>query len=296
MDRETNLLHPVMLRQKKGVEAWLHEEEFNRSDSMWYGMVPNDHCTYYEHFEKLPEFSSKLQHLKLYKLSWRDLDPYYVMDAASIRIARLLDTFEGTDFLDMCGAPGGKSLVILDKMLRHESGIRCKLVSNEMGFKRTKTLKHVLESFVPEPVRQRHLSVSSVDAKLWGLAEPNKYDGILLDAPCSGDRHLLHQKEEISKWSIKSCKNLQKTQFALLRSALEAVRIGGYVVYATCSINPIENDQLVQQLLRKQGHKVQVQTLDMNVGERTEFGWSILPDSSPLNEGPLYVSKLRRIG
>ena len=296
MDQETNLLHPVMLRLKKGVEAWLQEEEFKKSDAMWYGMQPHDHCTYYEYFEKLPEFSSKLQHLKLYKLSWRDLDPYYMMDAASIRIARLVDMEEGTDFLDMCSAPGGKSLVMMDQMLRNESGVLCKLVSNEMGFKRTTTLKHVLESFIPENIRTKHLSVANVDAKLWGMAEPNKYDGILLDAPCSGDRHLLHQKEEISKWSMKSCKNLQKTQHALLRSALETVRIGGYVVYATCSINPIENDQLVQQVVRKQKSKVQVQDIEMNVGERTEFGWSILPDVSPLNEGPLYVAKLRRIG
>ena len=154
-----------MLKQKKGVEAWLHEEEFDESDRMWHQRQPDDNCTYYEHVEKLPEYSSSLRHLKLYKLSWRDLDPYYMMDAASIRIARLVNVPDGTDFLDMCGAPGGKSLVMLDQMLRSESAIRSRLVSNEMGFKRTKTLRQVLESFVPEPVRQRHLSVSSVDAK-----------------------------------------------------------------------------------------------------------------------------------
>eukprot|EP01083_Nonionella_stella_P157395 510997_1 len=296
IDMMCNFLHPSALRQKRDVDAWLHEDEFKQNDKMWLQTIPDDMCTYYEHIEKLPEFSTQLKHLDLIKLSWRDLDPYYVMDAASIRIARVIDPSQGSVFLDMCSAPGGKSLVMFDNILNnHNSELQCKLVSNEMGFKRSNTLKQVIDTFIPKDVYSKYGVMTNVDAKLWGLAEPNTYDGILLDAPCSGDRHLLKDKQQMNKWCVKSCKNLVKTQYALLRSALETVKIGGYVVYATCALNEMENDQLIHQIIKKRQGKVQLVDISLSVGEKTEFGWQILPDSSPFNEGPLYCCKLRRV-
>merc|ERR1712129_648444 len=99
----------------------------------------------------------------------------------------------------------------------------------------------------------------------------------------------------MDKWSLRSCKNLAKTQYALLRSALDAVKIGGHVVYATCAMNRMENDDIIKQIIKKRKNKVQLLSVNMNVGEETEFGWQILPDSSPFAEGPLFVSLLRRM-
>ena len=279
---------------------------------MWYKLMPDSNCTYYPHFEKLPEFSTKLKHFKLYKLSWMDLDPYYLIDPASIRIARLLINNEKINnekinndrcILDMCSAPGGKSLIILDSMLNNNNNNNnndCKLISNDMGFKRKSNLQQVINSFIPSDIQKKHLILTNVDGKLLGLAQPNKYDGVLLDAPCSSDRHSLqfgnNKNNGLSKWSLKSCKNLAKTQYGLLRSALDTVKIGGYVVYATCTMNQVENDQIIHQILKKRQGKVElISDIALNIGERTEFGWQILPDISPFYEGPLFVSILRRI-
>ena len=315
-DKIGNLLHPLLLRQKKDVEAWLKEDEFRKADKMWYETLPDCNCTYYEYFEKLPEFSAKLRHLKLYKLSWKDLDPYYLMDPASVRIARLiqqLNVLPNGDFsvMDMCAAPGGKSLIFLDQILNRnminidESNNNCKLISNEMGFKRINNLKQVINSFVPNEIQTKHLVLTNVDGKLLGLAMPNKYDFVLLDAPCSSDRHLLLQSQ-IQKdnkdnkmdmnWSIKSVKNIAKTQYGLLRSALETVKIGGYIIYSSCTMNKIENDHLIEQILKKRKGKIKIiDNISLNVGERTEYGWQILPDISTFYEGPLYFCVLRRI-
>lgn len=304
-----NLLHPQLLRQKRDVAAWMKEDEFKIADKMWYETFPGQNdCTYYDYFENLPEFSTKLKHLKLYKLSWRDLDPYYLIDPASVRIARIinqLDIFPNNDLnvLDMCSSPGGKSLILLDQLLNRNTNFidknnnNCKLISNEMGFKRIKNLKEVINSFVPKDLF-KHITITNVDGKLIGLAMPCRYDLILLDAPCSNDRHLLHQNQKEMNWSIKSVKNIAKTQYGLLRSALDAVKIGGYIIYATCTMNNLENDNLIEQMIKKR-KKTKIEIIDnitLNYGEKTKYGWQILPDSSPFNEGPLYVCVLRRIG
>eukprot|EP01084_Bolivina_argentea_P014496 27100_1 len=291
-----HLLHPQQLRIARDVDAWMREDEFLAADKQWYNTQPNSASTYYEYFEKLPEYSTTLKHLELYKLSWKDLDPYYVLDPASVRIARLLNPCNGSVFLDMCASPGGKSLIILDNIIKnHNSELQCKLVINEMSFKRTKLLKETIELFIPSDIQKEHCVLTNIDAKLWGLVEQNKYDGILLDVPCSSDRHLLTQKKEIVKWSIKSCKNLNKTQYGLLRSALDAVKVGGCVVYSTCTMNPIENDQLIQQILKKKENKVEIMNIELSVGEKTKYGMQILPDKSSFYEGPLYVCVLRRV-
>ena len=287
-DKFGNLLHPTLLRPKRDVSAWLKEDEFIKEDRMWQHTIPTADCSFFASADRT----------NLCKLSWSDADPYYLIDAASVRIARLIDVMHGSVFLDICSAPGGKSLVVLDKMLR-KKGENCfdKLVCNEMGFKRFKQMQQVIASFVPQQVRTSHLVQTQVDGKLIGLAAPQKYDSILCDVPCSSDRHLLRDEVEMNKWTLRSCKNLAKTQYALLRSALEAVKIGGFVIYATCSLNEAENDEMIRQILKKKKEKVQsVPITAMNVGEETEFGWKILPDVSPFDEGPLFVARLRRIG
>ena len=288
---ESKLLQPSMLRQRRDVDAWLNEDDFRAMDSAWHRTRPDAHSTYFPFSD-----SANINCQRVLKLSWADLDPYYVMDAASVRIARLMRPFLSDGVCaDFCASPGGKSLVMLSDMNE-----KARLVCNEMGFRRSDQLRAVLSSFVPAAQQQRQVTLSNLDAKLWGLAEPAKYDAVLLDAPCSADRHLLQQhspqKATGSAWTLKQCRNLAKTQFALLRSALSALKVGGVVVYATCSLNAMENDEVVRQLLHRQKGRAELLEVALNVGERTECGWSILPDASPMSEGPLFVAKLRRVG
>ena len=60
----------------------------------------------------------------------------------------------------------------------------------------------------------------------------------------------------------------------------------------------MENEDLVRQFVQRQKGKVEVMEVEMSVGEPTEcgIGWRILPDTSPMREGPLFVAKLRRVG
>ena len=108
------------------------------------------------------------------------------MDGASILAAQALDPQPGDDILDLCAAPGGKSLMLAEKIA--EAGT---LVANDRSASRRGRLKRVLESYIPNPVRER-IRVTGHDATKWCVFETEAYDRILLDAPCSSERHVLH--------------------------------------------------------------------------------------------------------
>ena len=119
------------------------------------------------------------------------------------------------------------------------------------------------------------------------------FDKILLDAPCSSERHLLEKKEIIKNWSAKRTKRLSQNQFTMICSAWMALKEGGELVYSTCSISPLENDEIIKKLFNKKGSSVELVDLHFDIGERTSHGWIFLPDQCTL--GPMYVAKLRKL-
>ena len=217
-----------------------------------------------------------------------DMTPmeYFIMDGASILAAQALDPQPGDDILDLCAAPGGKSLMLAEKIA--EAGT---LVANDRSASRRGRLKRVLESYIPSPVRER-IRVTGHDATKWCVFETEAYDRILLDAPCSSERHVLHDDNALNDWSLSRVKQLAQRQYAMLASALLALRVGGRLVYSTCALAPQENDAIVEKLLKKKGDKVQLIEAAGAIGEPTKLGWHILPDTTPY--GPIYYAVLER--
>ncbi len=216
----------------------------------------------------------------------RGLLAFYVLDAASVYAARVLDVHPGERVLDLCAAPGGKTLILADALV--EGG---ELVANDRSSARAKRLRRVVEDYLPESLQSR-VRVTSYDAKRWGMHEPGAFDAVLLDAPCSSEAHVLADPQELAKWSPGRIKRLAKEQYALLTSALLAVRPGGRVVYSTCSIAPDENDGVIERLFEKGRHPVRAVPVEVPVGTRTRYGWQILPDRDGC--GPIYVALLTK--
>ena len=214
--------------------------------------------------------------------------PYY-MDEASIVAANLLPIKDGDRILDMCAAPGGKSLVLALKM-----GSNSSLICNDRSASRRNRLHKVLNDHVIASVRER-ITVTSHDASKWALYEKDTYDAILLDAPCSSERHVLQDPSYLTKFSKNRTKMLSIQQFAMLCSALDAVKIGGYILYSTCSIHSGENEEVIAKLEKKREGRYSVEPLDDFFGEPLSYGKIILPDVNN-NLGPLYVCLLRRLG
>lgn len=211
----------------------------------------------------------------------------YLLDAASVWVALSLAPPSEAKVLDLCAAPGGKSLILASFL-----GPQGSLTANDRSAQRRARLHQVLHTHLPT---EKHptLRVTSHDATRWCLHEVNAYSHILLDAPCSSERHLLHQPETLEDWSPARSKQLAQRQYTMLASALQVLQPQGKLVYSTCSISPLENDQVLAKLQHKKSDQFQFIELDLpDYAEKTPFGYQILPDRSPW--GPIFLSALQK--
>ena len=213
--------------------------------------------------------------------------PYY-MDKASIEAALQLSPSEGDDILDMCAAPGGKTIVLLS--LLNGSG---RLVSNDRSPDRRERMRRAIASSCPEKWRSAS-TITGHDASRWGLYEKEAYDAILLDAPCSSERHVLTSPEHYRMWSPSRPKRLKAQQFAMLSSAFLALRHGGFLLYSTCSINPEENEEIIARLMKRHPGEVEEAGIMLTDGEKREHGMIVLPDTAK-GRGPMYAALLRKL-
>jgi 16S rRNA C967 or C1407 C5-methylase (RsmB/RsmF family) len=215
------------------------------------------------------------------------LKPYF-LNSASVTAALALGIGSDEKILDMCAAPGGKSLVLASLM--PASSV---LICNERSKDRYYRLVKVLDEHLPEEIRSR-VKTFSRDASRWCLYEKEEYDRILLDAPCSSEEHVLKDAQHLKQWSLQRIKTLAIAQYALLSSALLCLKPGGTIVYSTCALSHAENDAVIEKLLKK--HKNIVRTCNEdNQWEKTEYGYQIWPDVFP-GSGPIYFSRLIKTG
>jgi 16S rRNA C967 or C1407 C5-methylase (RsmB/RsmF family) len=244
-----------------------------------------------QHFEGIyglrwPGLSEALQKpVRYFDLVSPSNGEVYHLDEASVIAARSLPRGNGTRTLDMCAAPGGKALTMLFDADASES-----FVLNERSATRRGRLARVLSEFVGEP-HPCPIKVTGHDATKWGLYEKDAYDAILLDAPCSSERHLLEKPELLKEWSQSRTKTLAIQQFAMLAAACAAIKQEGHILYATCSISPHENDEVIDKLLKKR-EGFEIVPLRLDKGEPTRHGWIFLPDACQL--GPLYMCLIKR--
>lgn len=224
-------------------------------------------------------------------------DPYY-LDAASVLAAYSLPLSEAHSILDMCAAPGGKSLI-----LAHRMNNDAQLLCNERSAPRRNRLLNVLNDHLSEQIRKR-IRVSAQDGALMCQRETEIFDCILLDAPCSSERHVLTDKKYLEQWTPARIKHLALSQWALLSSAFRLLKSNGMILYATCALSPRENDEVIKRLIKKFST---AQIIDIDVGttkkncihslpdcEKTEHGFQILPDIQN-GAGPLYFSLVKKL-
>jgi 16S rRNA C967 or C1407 C5-methylase (RsmB/RsmF family) len=217
----------------------------------------------------------------------RDERRLYFLDRASAFCVEALDVKPDDHVLDMCAAPGGKSLGLAMK-LQDEGTLLC----NELSASRRGRLKRVLAEFLTASQLAR-VQVKAGDAGRFGRFFPETFDKILLDAPCSSERHLLHNAKEMQRWSPARSKKLSKTQGTLLASAFDALRPTGRLVYSTCSLSTYENDGMAKWLTIKRSGQFDFEKPLFPFGESTEFGHLFLPDQTN-GPGPLYITVIRK--
>jgi 16S rRNA C967 or C1407 C5-methylase (RsmB/RsmF family) len=211
----------------------------------------------------------------------------YFLDEASYRTALLLNPGETDSILDMCAAPGGKSLSLLASW----PGIS--LTANEWSSRRRERLRRVLTEHLSAAQLSR-IRVTGYDALTWFRREQEAYDGILLDVPCSSERHVLNSPRHLQEWSESRTKRLSTQAFAMLASALELVRKGGRILYSTCALSPVENDGVLEKLHLKRAGRFKLLPVHLPFGEQTMDGWQVMPDTAQ-GRGPMYAAMVERL-
>lgn len=250
---------------------------------------------FFDYFEKLyaERWPSLLESLKgegcATELRFGEgLEPYF-LDEASVFAAESLGVNPGDRVLDMCAAPGGKTLVLASKLQGNGS-----LQSNDRSPDRRLRLQHVIENSLPESWRSI-INVTGYDGVKFGMHKKECYDRILLDAPCSSDRHVLNSPAHLEVWSVKRVKRLSVEQGSLLASAVDALAPGGTLIYSTCALSPMENDDVVKKILKKRKTMCLDEIVEIPEGaDRTECGVHILPDRAA-GRGPIYCAKMRKV-
>lgn len=151
--------------------------------------------------------------------------------------------------LDMCAAPGSKTAQLIESLhsVDEPTGF---VVANDSDFKRAHMLIHQVKR-----LNSPNLLVVNHDAQFFPKTKLNgefmKFDRILCDVPCSGDGTIRKNAQIWNKWSVGDGIGLHTLQYRILQRGIDLLAKGGRLVYSTCSINPIENEAVIAQALRK---------------------------------------------
>ncbi len=166
------------------------------------------------------------------------LGQVYVQESASMIPPLVLDPKPGDIILDMCAAPGSKTTQMA--MMMNNQGL---IVANDYKGQRLQSLGINLQKNL-----LTNVIVSLMPGKRFHGFE---FDKILVDAPCSGTGTIRKSLKTIHIWNPKMITKLARQQKELIVSAFENLKDGGEMVYSTCSVEPEENEGVVDYLLKK---------------------------------------------
>ena len=164
---------------------------------------------------------------------------FYVQDQGSILVASFLNPRENSSLLDLCAAPGGKSTHLAEIMKNTGEIIACD--------KSQSKIKLIQENAKRLGVKNIETRVN--DARILNKDFIDKFDYVLVDAPCSGTG--LYRKKPDIKWNkdLEDIKSLAEIQLEILDKAKDYVKDGGELLYSTCSLSKIENEDVVNKFL-----------------------------------------------
>jgi len=170
---------------------------------------------------------------------------FEVQDASSQKVVPLLDVKPGMRVVDTCAGAGGKTLHIAAKMEN-----KGQIIAMDLYESKQKQLKIRAKRNGVFNVEYRIIDSTKVIKKLY-----DKADRVLIDAPCSGLGVLKRNPD--SKWKLEPefIENIKKTQQEVLESYSRMVKVGGKLVYATCSILPSENEKQIEAFLKTEPGK-----------------------------------------
>lgn len=210
----------------------------------------------------------------------------YLQSLSSMVPPIILNPNSGENVLDLTAAPGSKTTQIA--ALMKNKGF---ILANELDQIRCERLKYNVEQQGANIVE-----VSNNYGEKIGTKYNEKFDKVLLDTPCSGEgRFLATSPQTYRNWSERKVAELVKIQKKLFKSAYEALKPNGIMVYSTCTLNLEENEQIIQWALEEFENlkllqiPIELKEAQLGITRNTKHAIKILP--TKYMEG-FFVTKL----
>ena len=217
----------------------------------------------------------------LTKLTEFDCGKFSIQDGAAQLATVLLELQPGQTVLDACSAPGGKTC----HMLEQEPKI--KLTALDISASRVNLIMQNIARLKLTPP-----TIKVADAALpetwWGNV---LFDRILLDAPCSATGIIRRQPDVKLFRTASDIEALTKQQQKLLTALWPLLKPGGILLYATCSVLPQENEQLLEQFIKSHNDAEPIK-ITLSTGYKLAIGQQILPGQN--NMDGFYYAKLKK--
>ena len=180
------------------------------------------------------ENPSRITELKEFKLGH-----FFIQDESSTLVGQIMDPKPGSIVLDICSAPGGKATHIAEIMENKGQVLTSDIHENKLGL-----IKENAKRLGIKIIETKSSDASKRDESLVDIA-----DYLLIDAPCSGFG-LIRRKPEI-KWNRKEedINELVNIQYQILNNAKDYLKVGGTLIYSTCTIENDENINMINKFL-----------------------------------------------
>lgn len=186
----------------------------------------------------------------------------FMQEASSMIPPIVLDVKENMNVLDMAAAPGSKTTQIAAYM----KNTGC-IIANDVKFTRINILISNIQKFGAINVK-----VTMKDGRYFKRFE-NRFDRVLLDAPCSNVGMIRKNYKYLKLWRQKDVESLSRLQKELILAGYRALKPGGVLVYSTCTLDPEENEEVIDYLLSNTDAKLERIRLPLRSHEPiTEFG------------------------
>lgn len=178
----------------------------------------------------------------LTKSPYFDQGYYYIQNASSLVPPLVLDPKPNEVILDMCAAPGGKTIQLAE-MTNNEAF----LYINDESRQRLSIMQGQLKKY-----GVRVLHAFNQPAQFLGKHTTQTFDAILIDAPCSSEGLVnFSNTDPLEFWNMKKIRRLSKIQKMIISEAYKLLNPGGRIVYSTCTISPEENEEVIDYILNK---------------------------------------------
>lgn len=170
---------------------------------------------------------------------------YYVQEPSAMFTVNALNFNGNEKVLDMCAAPGGKSIQIANRI---PNGV---LVSNEF----VKGRSEILFSNI-ERMGLKNVIITNDSPKHIADAYSNFFDVCLVDAPCSGEGMFRKGEDMIKSWNANLPNMCAERQLDILEQANKTLKQGGYLIYSTCTYSIEENENVVKEFIKRHNYKL----------------------------------------